>query len=185
MKLFKLVFILFLFPLSVKAVGLSVTPPSIDLIYPNIVEEKITVKNISSEPVIVGVYADEFSDNLNIYPNEFELWPGQIRPVRISGDFSSYSEGVKKTNISILSKAKDKKSFNAISGIKIPLSIYINGNYFTWSGPAVFIVVFLGLLIIFVLAHVLIFLFRGQPKKYKWPIVNLLVHHKKKKWYKW
>ena len=46
MKFFKLVlFALFFAPLSVKAVGISVTPSTVDLLYPDIVKEKITVKN--------------------------------------------------------------------------------------------------------------------------------------------
>ncbi|MFA6466864.1 MAG: hypothetical protein WCV71_03325 [Patescibacteria group bacterium] len=186
MKAFKIfLFILFFLPLPSQAVGISVQPSSIDLLSPDVVEKKLSVKNISKEPIVVHIYVDDFSDNINIEPNEFELLPEQVTSVRISGDFSNFSAGTQKTNISVLSKALDKKSFNAISGIKIPLSIYINKDYFQWSGPAVFVVVFLGGLIIFYLFRVFVRIFSKQKKKGHWFSINLLVHHKKKSWYKW
>jgi len=186
MKFFKLVlFALFFVPLSVKAVGISVTPSTVDLLYPDIVKEKITVKNISTEPIMVYIYADDFLDNINIVPNEFELLPDQLSLVNILGDFNNFETGIQKTNISVLSKAKDKKSFNAISGIKIPVNIYISKSYFIWSGEAVFVVVFLSLLAIFGLIYIFINIFNKKSKKYKKEFINLLIHHQKKKWYKW
>jgi hypothetical protein len=186
MKYFKIfLFILFFLPLPSQAVGISVQPSSIDLFWPDIVDEKISVKNISKEPIVVHVYVDDFSEAINIEANEFELLPDQVAPVKISGDFSNFSAGTQKTNISVLSKALDKKSFNAISGIKIPLSIYINQTYFEWSGPAVFVAVFLGGLIIFFLFRIFVRIFSRQKKKSHWFSINLLVHHKKKSWYKW
>ena len=148
MKFFKLLLlILFLFPLPSQAVGISVSPSSVDLLSPNVFEKSISVKNISQEPIIIRVYADDFSNNLLIEPNEFELWPDQVSPVKITTDFENFSPGVQKTHISVLSKALDKRSFNAISGIKIPLTIYISESYFIWSGPLIFLLVFFGLLI--------------------------------------
>jgi hypothetical protein len=186
MKFFKLLlFILFFVPLSARAVGVSVSPSSVDLLSPDFVDQKISIENISSEPIIVYVRADDFSDNINILPNEFELLPEQISLVKISGDFNDFSVGTKKTNISVLSKALDKRSFNAISGIKIPLSIYIDHEYFKWSGQAVFVVVFFGLLIALVFIKLLALIFTRKTKKKRWLSINLLHHHKAKKWYKW
>jgi hypothetical protein len=182
---FKLLLLsLFLLPLSVEAVGVAVSPSSVDLLFPDISEEKISIKNISSEPIVVRVYTDDFADNISIEPNEFELLPDQVSPVKISGDFDNFEAGIQKTDISILSKAKDKKSFNAISGIKIPLSIYISKSYFTWSGPAIFVVVFFGLLLILGLVRIIIIIFTKKPQKKSSALINLLIHHKKKKWYK-
>jgi len=177
--------LLLLLPLSVKAVGVSVSPSAIDLVSPHVSEQKITVENISSEPIVVYIYPDDFTDQISIWPQEFELLPYQVSPVNISADFDSFSQGVKKTNISVISKAKDKKSFNAISGIKIPTTIYISHSYFVWSGAAVFLVVFFGLLIIFTLVQLFMMAFSKKNKKNNWFTVNLLKHHRKKTWYKW
>ncbi|MFA6307823.1 MAG: hypothetical protein WCS88_00635 [Patescibacteria group bacterium] len=186
MKFFKiLLLLLFFVPLPSQAVGISVTPSAIDLLYPDIVEKKITIKNISTEPIIIYVYADDFSSNINIEPAEFELLPDQISRVNIAGDFSDFESGIQKTNISVLSKAKDKKSFNAISGVKIPISVYINKSYFTWSGSAVFVVVFFVLFIIWGLIYLFINIFSKKPKKHSKELINLLIHYKKKRWYKW
>lgn len=184
-KLFKIfLFILFFLPLPSQAVGISIQPPTVDLLWPEIVEERLSVKNISKEPIVVRIYADDFLE-ISIEPNEFELLPDQVTSVKISGDFSNFSVGVKKTNISVLSKALDKKSFNAISGVKIPLSIYVNKNYFQWSGPAVFVLVFFCVLVIFGLFRVLTRIFGRKKKKSQGFFINLLLHHKKKSWYKW
>lgn len=186
MKFFKIfLFILFFLPLPSQAVGISVQPSTVDLLWPDIVEERLNIKNISKEPIVVHIYVDDFLENINIEPNEFELLPDQVTPVKISGDFSNFSAGVQKTNISVLSKALDKKSFNAISGVKIPLSIYVNKNYFQWSGPAVFVLVFLGVLVIFGFFRVLSRIFGKKKKKGQRFFINLLLHHKKKSWYKW
>lgn len=184
MKVYKLLWLLLFFPLTVEAVGISVTPSSIELLSPDVASKKISVKNISAEPIIVRIYADDFSDNIRITPAEFDLLPEEVSPVSIDGDFDNLNPGVKKTNISVLSQAKDQRSFNAISGLKIPVSIYITDSYFKWSGPAVFVVVFLGLGIILILAYLLFNIFQFRPKKNKFAGLDFLLHHKKK-WYKW
>lgn len=186
MILFRLLFLLFLFvPLTVQAVGISVSPSAIDLFSPNVSAKEIVIKNISAEPIVIYVYPDDFSDNIEISPNELELLPAQVSAVNIRADFRDFDQGVIHTNVSVLSKAKDKKSFNAISGVKIPTSIYINKSNFMWSGPAVFVVVFVGLLTAFGFMRLLGFLFYKKSAKKKWPSADFLKHHKRKKWYKW
>lgn len=185
MKFFStLLSILFLLPLTAQAVGLSVSPAKVDIFYPDVLGQKIKIQNISNEPIKIYVRADDFSKELSLTPAEFDLAPQEIGLVTISGDFEHFSSGVRKTNISVLSQALDKKSFNAISGIKVPVSIYITDSYFKWSGPAVFVLVFLGLGIILILAYLLLNVFRFRPKKNKFAGLNFLLHHKKK-WYKW
>lgn len=188
MFLFRLLFVLFLFfPLTVQAVGVSVSPSTIDLFSPNFTDKEIIVKNISAEPIVIYVYPDDFSENISVNPNEVELLPAQVSAISIRADFKDFDQGVRHTNISVLSKAKDKKSFNAISGVKIPTSIYINKSNFTWSGPAVFVAVFFGLLIILLLAKIFfkLFTFNTKSQTKKWLSTDFLFHHKKKKWYKW
>lgn len=184
MKWYKCLWLLLFFPWSAQAVGLSVSPSTLDLLSPDISYQEIVVKNISAEPILVKVYADDFQDNISISPQEFELLPEQLSPVKISANFNSFSPGIKKTNISVLSQAKDKRSFNAISGIKIPTNIYINETYFNWSGPAVFVAVFFGLLFIWGLSRLFLIIFAKKPKKRGMFSVDFLFHHKKK-WYKW
>src|SRR3989339_739351 len=158
LKIWSVLFVvLFGLPLTVQAVGLSVSPSSLD----------------------------DFSKEISLEPAEFNLSPQEIALVNISADFNHLSAGVRKTNISVLSQALDKKSFNAISGIKVPVSIYVTESYFKWSGPAVFVVVFLGLGVIFMLWYLLVYIFRLKPKKNKLAGFNFLLHHKRKKWYKW
>lgn len=184
MKWYKLFCLLLFLPFSVQAVGVSVNPSSIHLLSPNISNQEIIVQNISSEPILVKIYADDFKDNIEISHHEFELLPNQVSPVKISADFGSFSPGVKNTNISILSQAKDKRSFNAISGIKIPISIYINKSYFSWSGPAVFVVVFFGLLLIWGLCRLWLVIFGKKSKPFRKLSVDFLFYHRRKRWYK-
>ena len=180
-----LICFIILFPLSSQAVGISVNPSSLDILYPSIREERIAVKNISSEPIVVYIYPDDFGDNIKLQPNEFNLMPDQLASIKILTNFDNFSEGTQKTNISVLSKALDKKSFNAISGIKIPISIYIAHTYFEWSGPAVFVLVFGVGLTILLLWQIVVKLFPKKKKIDKKMVINLLLHHKKKKWYQW
>jgi len=115
LKIFSvLLVVLFGLPLTVQAVGLSVSPSSLDIFYPDVLTQKIKIQNISSEPIKIYVRADDFSKEISLEPAEFDLLPQEIALVNISADFNHLSAGVRKTNISVLSQALDKKSFNAV-----------------------------------------------------------------------
>ena len=75
----------------------------------------------------------------------------------------------------------NKKSFNAASGLKIPVTIHISGkSYFQWSGATIFILVFASLMIIYSITEIIVRLFRRKKKK-KWSL-NLKKHHRKYFW---
>lgn len=182
MKKFLLFLFLFIIPASAQAVGVSVSPASLDLFYPSTKNQYINIQNISDEPVVVYIYADDYKNNFFISPQELELFPDEVSRVKINFDFKSNKTGLKSTDISILTKALDKKSFNAFSGLKIPTTVYITKQKFYWTKEAVFIAVFFGLLIIFGLYKLIILLFSKKKKRKKLWSTNLLKYHKK--WYK-
>jgi len=112
-------------------------------------------RNISLEPILVTVFPDDLEEFIKISPVEFELMPEEKTPVNILLDFKQSKSGLKKTDISIISRALEKQSFNAASGIKIPLSIYFDNGLFKWSGLLVFVVVFFSILLAFLLARLI------------------------------
>lgn len=184
MRIFRLLIVsFFLLPLTCQAVGVSISPSTLDMVFPDVQQSELTITNISEEPVIITIQADDFSKNLIIQPQEVELLPQEITKVKIGGDFSGLAEGVKKTNISVITKALNKKSFNAASGLKIPLTINIYGqSYWQWSGAMVFIVVFASLLIIYFIIEILYRIFSRKKKKHWY--LNLLKRHKKYPWHR-
>lgn len=179
----KYLFIIFFFllPVSSRALGVAVNPSSLEMVYPDKQTTSINIRNISEEPVLIFIQADDFVESLSIRPMELKLLPDEVGQIQLQGDFRGYSVGLQKTNISIISKAIDKRSFNAASGLKIPLTVYLTNHYFQWSGAAVFVTVFLGLLLFALLAQLFFWLFRAKKKKKHWLRVDLSSYHKKKK----
>ncbi len=177
-----IIFILLLLPFSAKAIGLSISPSSLDLISPDIKEYSLSIKNISKEPIISHIQVDEYSDNIILNNSEIQLLPEQVTQIKIKTDFSNFEEGIKKTNISVISKALDKKSFNAATGIKVPITIYVSKDYWQWSGQAVFVVTFLGLFIFIGIYYLLLYALLKKRKK-KVCSLNFIHLHKKRKWY--
>lgn len=185
MKLWKLFLFLFLLylPWQVKAVGVSIEPSSINIVFPDKHSASLDIKNISDEPVLVKIEADHFRENIKINNQEMELLPEQAARVNFDLDFSAYPTGVKNTYISVVTQPLNRQSFNASSGIKIPLTVNISYKKWQWSAPAVFVVLFISLItLVLLLQGVLSFL--DRPKKKENIIVNLLHHHKKPWWKK-
>ncbi len=183
MIMYKLIILIFLLlPFSVKAIGLSISPSSLDIISPDIKEYNLNIKNISKEPIISHIQVDEYSDNIILNNSEIQLLPEQVTQIKIKTDFSNFEEGIKKTNISVISKALDKKRFNAATGIKVPITVYIFKDYWKWSGQAVFVVTFLSLSIFIAIYYLLSYLLSKKKKKKRFSL-NFLHLHKKRKWY--
>jgi len=183
MKLIKFILALSLLtaPWRVWAVGVSVSPSSLDLLYPDQSQKKLIIKNISLEPIIVYVYPDDYKDNIIVSPQEINLLPEEFGQVSVDLDFGNKQTGVINTQISVVSKAVDKKSFNAASGLKIPLTININKEPWHWSAAAVFVFIFFGLMILIGLIQ--LFFWLKRPKKRPWYQPNFLVHHKKNRFF--
>lgn len=131
------------------AVGVAVNPSELEIVLPGDNQTTLQVTNISDEPVMVFISSDDFADNIITDPIEVQLLPEQVTQVRVVADFANTPAGVKKTNISVVTQAIDKRSFNAASGIKIPLTINIARSYWQWSGEAVFVLAFLSLFVLF------------------------------------
>ncbi|RJQ35195.1 hypothetical protein C4566_01130 [Candidatus Parcubacteria bacterium] len=183
MSITKISILLFLLlPFSAKAIGVSVSPAAIDLLYPDDRATELVIKNISLEPIIVYIYPDDHKDKITVNPEELSLLPEEYGQINVAFDFSKEQNGVKNTQLSIVSKAVDKRSFNAASGLKIPLSININKEPWHWSGPAVFTVVFLGLLILVILLESIALFFKPRKKK-PWYEPNFLLKRKKMKFW--
>lgn len=146
MKFFKILLLfIFLLPLKTGAVGVAVSPSELQIVLPGDNQTTLQITNISDEPVMVFVSPDDFVDNIIINPAEIQLLPEQATQARVIADFANTPAGVKKTNISVVTQAVDKRSFNAASGIKIPLTVNIAHQYWQWSGEAVFVLAFLSL----------------------------------------
>lgn len=183
MKYFKFLFLLIFFLASAaQAVGVEVKPSNINIIYPDEKETSLSINNISQEPILVSVVTDHFGDSISVQPDEFQLLPDEIIKLKLSLDFENSPEGVKSTYISIVSKPLDRQSFNAATGIKIPMTININKSRWQWSGPSVFVASFLSLLLIIFIIQGILFLLGLRHHSTKW-YINLLKHHKKP-WYR-
>ena len=180
MKWLKLtIFSLLFIPLASRAVGVSVEPAELDILYPSQKDYGFTITNISSEPIVVSVYPDAFQDNITIYPNEVQLMPEQVTKVIVLADFADQPAGVKSTYVSVVSKAMDKRSFNAASGIKLPLSINITEATWSWSGEAVFVMSFVSLLVLAIVIQLAFLVWQAKYKKRHWRGTNFLRGKKK------
>lgn len=162
MKISKYIFLIliFLLPLSVKGIGVSVSPIKLEIKYLENSKDYLKIKNISQEIVYVSIYPDAFQNNIKIYPEEVQLLPEQTTKIEIDTNFGKEKKDqILKTNISVITKALDKKNFNAASGIKIPINIIIEkqNNY-----SKLFLFFILG---IFILAIIFIFISKYNNKK--------------------
>ena len=160
--LFGLIFLLFL-PQAVGAVGVSVEPAYLEIIYSSDKTTDLTVTNVSQEPVIVSIFPDELIEQIQVYPSELNLLPEEVAQIELSFDFDEKVAGIKKASISVVTKALNKRSFNAASGLKIPVTIAIIPNKFQWQASTIFLAVFFGLLLLAILTQLIFILFR--PKK--------------------
>lgn len=160
-------------PVSTQAVGVSVSPSSLQITTPSVSDAKLTITNISPEPIRVSIVADDFVGYFKISPSESELIPQESLSVSISGDFSDFDAGVQNTNLSVISQALDKKSFNAASGIKIPVTVNITEKYWQWSKETVFIAVFAGFLLVALVIEAIFWILKSRRKHPK-GFVNFL-----------
>ena len=185
MKFLKIIIFLGLsFPVLTQAVGLSVRPSSLDLVFPNMHSKDLVVTNISSEPITVNIQADDFVSHIIASPNELRLLPDESSRVKITANFDDAKPGVEQTNISIISRAIDPRSFNAASGIKIPLTINIVKKYWQWSGEMIFLAVFFELLVAILSIHLVFLILRPKPKQPIWLPSNFLKLHRRQSWLK-
>ena len=140
--------ILFFIPLLSSAVGISIEPSKINLNYPSQKNISLKLKNISNEVISISIYADEFKNNIKIYPTDFEISPNEISNVNLKFNFKETNK-ILNTNISVIARSLDKKAFNASTGIKIPLSVNFNKfNYGVYFLPIILFIILLGIIFI-------------------------------------
>ncbi len=107
----------------VQAVGLSVSPKELKFLADvgETVSQKLKVKNPSGEVSIFEVYPDDLGALVKISPASFILESEEEKEVTVQ--VTPKEEGIFKTNISVVASPVASSSFNAGSGVKIPLEI--------------------------------------------------------------
>ena len=119
----------FLFCFSqVLAIGIGANPSFLDLELKlgQSKEAKILVYNISQEAGIFQVFPDELNDWIKITPDNFRLEAGENKEVRIK--ILAKEEGRKTTNLSVSAAPLDRSSFSVNAGLKIPLTLNVEGE---------------------------------------------------------
>ena len=122
----KIICLILLGLLSAKlamAAGISVNPSELNfqLEVKQHQLQKLTIKNITGSPLVYSFYPDELSDQIIIQPKTVRLEPDQNQEIQVI--VSPKHTGTYLTNLSILAQALDKKEFNAVAGVKVPLEI--------------------------------------------------------------
>lgn len=122
--IFSLIFF-FSFIAHVQAVGLTLSPAKIEVGYPKDKSAELVVTNISSEPILVKIFPDNLTKEINISDAEFTLMPEAKTKVKINFNFTAHKSQIYQTNLSVVAKALSAASFNAASGIKVPISVSV------------------------------------------------------------
>lgn len=119
--------LVFACPVFVMASGLSVTPSKLIIDTSNKKTETVLlVKNISHDVSSFEIYPDDMEQMFTIYPKSFLLEGGQSREVTVKIHNTRMS--LLQTHISIVSRPAEERSLSFGSGIKIPITIYINNT---------------------------------------------------------
>jgi hypothetical protein len=174
----------FLWPLSTQAAGISVSPAKLDfeLAAGSSLSQNITVENLTAEPVIFRLYADEFGDELVIQPDDFRMEIGEKRKVKITT--RPKKAGLKATNLSIVAQDLDRRKFNVLTGVKVPLTLKVSaGPIHPWLEVLKKMIIIVSPLAI--VAIMVIVLIRRRKRKWYEKLgdsIDLLRHHKK--WWK-
>ena len=125
-KCIVLLIVSLLAPQLVLAVGIGVQPTSLNL-SANAQGEasgKITISNPSAEPGLFTVSADDLSSQFSINPTEVRLEAQESRVINII--FYSKQAGRWATNLSVVGYPLDTRSFNAGSGLKVPINLTVD-----------------------------------------------------------
>ncbi|HLC63878.1 MAG TPA: hypothetical protein VJK25_00815 [Patescibacteria group bacterium] len=167
-----------------QAAGISVTPSS--LYFEQTVGLKksayVEVKNLSAEPVIFNLYADEFEDQIRLEPGNFRLEPEESR--KIKATVALKKAGIFATNISVIAQDLDRRKFNVSTGVKIPVQIKsLPAPVSKLNQLLVKALLAFSLLLIITLTVIVI----TSHKRKRWYAklagsVNLLVHHRQPWW---
>lgn len=154
--IFSLIFF-FSFIAHVQAVGLTLSPAKIEVSYPKDKSAELVVTNISSEPILVKIFPDHLTKEINISDAEFTLMPEAKTKVEINFNFAPHKSQIYQTNLSVVANALSAASFNAASGIKVPISVSV-------TPPKTRLVLFSFLFIIIILLLITSFFYYQKRK---------------------
>lgn len=128
MRYFKLLFLLLLFPLSVQAIGISVSPAKLEMKALSGEENTtdLNIKNASSDVALFEVYLDDFESFIKAEPSSFILESLKEKKIKIKVSPSEAGKYV--TKVSIISRPLNKKELQIGSGVKIPFEVEVGGE---------------------------------------------------------
>ncbi len=126
-RFFLLLAILFFVPLTTHATGISVRPQKLEIesSFGREVIGEILIDNISDEPAIYNVYPDDYIDNVQVSPNEFQLQPSESRIIELKTKM--WLNGKYCFDLSIVSRSLNSTSMSVVAGVKLPVLINITG----------------------------------------------------------
>jgi hypothetical protein len=124
----KLIIIICLLAVSLNsavAAGISITPSKLEfkLETGQKQTEKLTVSNITDSPLVYSFYADELRDQIIAQPTTLRLEPNEVQEIKVIAN--PRHKGTYLTNLSVLAQDLDKKEFNAVAGVKVPLEMIV------------------------------------------------------------
>ena len=150
---------------SVMASGVFVKPMQLNFVLEAGQEEtkNIVVENISSQPVIYNLYADELEDQIFLAPANFRLEVGQKRQVKVK--VQPEKAGIFATNLSIVSQDLDRRKFNVSTGVKIPVVLQVSPASKSYLSTLVnkIIMILLPILVVVIVGLIII-----KKKKKNW-----------------
>ncbi len=168
---------------AVFAIGVGVSPAVINVSAQKggKVLTELTITNTAQEPGIYIVSADELTDWIGVQQREIRLEAGEKKRVRVL--VNPKKEGIFTTMLSVVGYPLDKKSFNAGSGLKVPLRVTVSG------APLEKLLLLRNILInIFVLIAVgglgVLWYMRTQRRKSLMNRLGHVLHARKKRWWK-
>lgn len=175
-KVFLVALLSFLAAVKVSAAGISVRPTK--LFFKAQVNQSasqtLTVKNITTGPLIYRFYSDDLADQIIIKPEFLRLDPAESEQVVITSQLRY--PGIYLTNLSVLAEAMERRDFNTIAGIKVPLEIRAESAASNWFNQYL---ILLGAIILFLAVVLFLVRLKFRRRRTIWQKINLLSHHQK------
>ncbi|OIP80571.1 MAG: hypothetical protein COT39_00090 [Parcubacteria group bacterium CG08_land_8_20_14_0_20_48_21] len=170
--------------LPVFAIGVGVTPSALEVSgrKGGAAEALLMVTNTAQEAGMYRISADDYAAWMVFAPDEIRLEAGESQKIRIR--LLPQQEGIFGTTISVVGYALDKKSFNAGSGIKVPLRFTVTGleadRLLFWRN------VIIDILIVLMVGGAGLFWWLWYGKRHRSFTENMgrFLHPKKRQWWK-
>jgi len=152
-----------LIPQLVLAVGIGVQPTSLNL-SANAQGEasgKITISNPSAEPGLFTVSADDLASQFSFNPTEVRLEAQESKVINVI--FHSKQAGRWATNLSVVGYPLDTRSFNAGSGLKVPINLTVEKV----SGSVLLIYIIIGASLVLLIGFLIFKYWRRRSLWYR------------------